>query len=104
MAESIKFDYERMTASVANIQKIAENYGTAANTFKSSFETSISGWSGDSKDKMANFVNETVMNYLNSIQNSVNGLATLLQSNITSMQGADKELADNIDKAIASVG
>lgn len=104
MAESIKFDYERMTTSVANIQKIAESYSTAANTFKSSFETAISGWSGDSKDKMATFVNETVMNYLTNIQKSVNGLSELLQNNINNMQEADKQLSDSIAKAIGSVG
>jgi WXG100 family type VII secretion target len=100
MANAIEFDYEKMSATVTNIQTIAEEYRTASEKFQQSFTDAIATWEGDSKDKMVQLVDESVMKYLNSLETAVNGLATLLNENAEQMKQADASIAESISNMI----
>lgn len=96
MSSSIVFDYDKMTDAVSKIRNIAGQYQSAASTFHDGFDEAITSWEGDSKDKLKQLLEGNIMNYLNSIQKAVDGLATLLQNNAKQMQDADKGIADSI--------
>ena len=102
MAEAIVFDYEKMSSTVANIKTVAGEYKTAAVRFQNDFQSAIEGWEGESKNKMISLVNDNIMTYLNNLENAVNGLATLLESNANEMKKADDSIAESINKLISS--
>ena len=88
----IVFKYDEMNAAVTQIKDLASQYKSAAGTFESDFLSAIGSWEGDSKDKMSSlkeYMDTTVPKLLES-------LANLLQSNISQMQKADQQIAENI--------
>jgi uncharacterized protein YukE len=101
MANAIEFDYEKMSTAESSIRNIAGEYKTAATTFQSAFEEAIASWEGDSKNKLLELVQTNVMQYLNSLETAVNGLATLLKENATEMQTVDSELSESISNMIS---
>jgi WXG100 family type VII secretion target len=100
MANAIEFDYEEMSKAVTSIQTIAGEYKAASEKFQQDFTDAIVEWKGDSKDKMVQLVDESVMKYLNSLETAVNGLATLLNENAEQMKQADASIAESISKMI----
>ena len=97
MADTIKFDYSKMTAAAADIRAVAGQYANAAKTFQTDFATAIAGWEGDSKDKMQKFISGTVKEYTeNTVPQLLNALADLLDANAQQMKNADAQIAANI--------
>lgn len=100
MADRIVFDYDAMSASVANIKNIAAQYASAAQTLKSGIDSAISNWEGDSKNKFVQLFS-TVYTYTHQdIPQMVTGLAELLEGNAKAMSDTDSEIAKNIPDSI----
>ena len=97
MANAIVFKYAEMKAAAGEIKAIATQYKTAATSFETSFLAAISGWEGESKDKLQNFISGTVKTYTSdSIPKLLEALADLLLANATQMENADQQIAANI--------
>jgi len=97
----ITFKYEGMQQAVEEIQALAGRYGQEAATFESDFISAISSWEGDSHDKMVNFIQSPVHEYIaETIPQLLNSFAELLQENITQMQKADQQIAENIPASL----
>ena len=93
----IVFKYDEMNTAASQINDLASKYKSAADTFENDFLSAISGWEGDSKDKMSSFISTPVKEYMaTTVPKLLTSLADLLQSNISQMQKADQQLADNI--------
>ena len=96
MADII-FRYDKMEAAAAQIDDLAAQYKTAADTFNTNFNAAIVGWEGNSKDKMVKFVNGTVYEYTaTTVPQVLAALANLLRANSTQMSNADDQIAENI--------
>ena len=90
----IVFKYDEMNTAVT---QIASQYKSAADTFENDFLSAISSWEGDSKDKMSSFISTPVKEYMaTTVPKLLESLADLLQSNISQMQKADQQIAENI--------
>lgn len=97
----IVFRYEAMQSTVQQINDIAERYTSAANKLNNDFESAVSAWEGDSKDKLISFMGGPVLEYTgNKIPEMIKGLAELLQQNIKTMQEADQQIAENIPQSL----
>ena len=90
----IVFKYDEMNTAVTQIKDLASQYRSAAGTFESDFLSAIGSWEGDSKDKMSSFISGPVKEY--TVPKLLESLADLLQSNISQMQKADQQIAENI--------
>ena len=95
--EDIIFKYDEMNAEITQIKDLASQYKSAADTFENDFLSAISSWEGDSKDKMSSFISTPVKEYMaTTVPKLLESLADLLQSNISQMQKADQQIAENI--------
>lgn len=93
----IVFRYPEMRDAAAAIQDIATRYKTAATTFETDFTAAISGWEGESKDKMQKFISGTVKEYTyDTVPKLLEALAALLNANADQMENADRQIAENI--------
>ena len=93
----IVFKYDEMNTAVTQIKDLASQYRSAAGTFESDFLSAMGSWEGDSKDKMSSFISGPVKEYMNTtVPKLLESLADLLQSNISQMQKADQQIAENI--------
>jgi WXG100 family type VII secretion target len=93
----IVFRYPEMRAAAASIQGIAGRYKAAAAAFESDFTAAISGWEGESKDKMQAFISGSVKEYTHdTVPQLLEALASLLNSNADQMENADRQIAENI--------
>lgn len=93
----IVFKYDEMNTAVTQIKDLASQYKSAADTFENDFLSAISSWEGDSKDKMSSFISTPVKEYMaTTVPKLLESLADLLQSNISQMQKADQQIAENI--------
>lgn len=93
----IVFRYQEMTEAASAIQNIATRYKTAADTFETEFTSAISGWEGESKDKMQKFISGTVKEYTyDTVPKLLEALSTLLTANADQMKTADQQIAENI--------
>ena len=90
----IVFKYDEMNTAVTQIKDLASQYRSAAGTFESDFLSAIGSWEGDSKDKMSSFISGPVKEYMDTTVPKL--LDDLLQSNISQMQKADQQIAENI--------
>lgn len=98
----IVFKYDEMNAAVTQIKDLASQYKSAADTFESDFLSAVSGWEGDSKDKMSSFISGPVKEYMaTTVPKLLGALADLLQSNISQMQKADQQLAESIPTTLS---
>ena len=98
----IVFKYDEMNAAVTQIKDLASQYKSAADTFESDFLSAVSGWEGDSKDKMSSFISGPVKDYMaTTVPKLLGALADLLQSNISQMQKADQQLAESIPTTLS---
>ena len=101
MADKIVFDYPEMESASKNIENIANEYESAARTFRSSISNAITGWEGASKDKFAGLLDNSVYKYMEvSVPQLVQGLATMLKNNADGMKQADDEIAKNIPDSL----
>ena len=97
----IVFKYDEMNAAVTQIKDLASQYKSAADTFENDFLSAISSWEGDSKDKMSSFISTPVKEYMaTTVPKLLESLADLLQSNISQMQKADQQIAENIPSTL----
>lgn len=97
----IVFKYDEMNAAVTQITELGNQYKAAADTFESDFLSAISGWEGDSKDKMNSFISGPVKEYMaTTVPKILDSLAQLLKQNISQMQKADQEIAGNIPSTL----
>ena len=97
----IVFKYSEMTAAADQITEIAGKYKSAAETLETEFISAISGWEGDSHDKMQNFMSGAVKSYTaETIPDLLNSLAELLRENVAQMQKADQQVAESIPTAL----
>ncbi len=102
MASKIVFDYDRMNATVGEIQAIAEEFKSAATQLESDFQAATSGWEGDSKEKMNALISGAVMSYArDDISTLLNGLAELLKANADQMANADQQIAASIPQSLS---
>ena len=93
----IVFRYPEMRDAASAIQDIATRYKNAALTFETDFTAAISGWEGESKDKMQNFISGTVKEYTyDTVPKLLEALAALLNANADQMENADRQIAENI--------
>lgn len=93
----IVFKYTEMDAAANQIDELAGQYRTAAETFESDFLAAVGSWEGASKDKMGAFISGPVKEYMGTtVPKLLNSLAELLRANATQMQSADQQIADNI--------
>lgn len=93
----IVFKYPEMRKAVEDIAQLAEDYRKAANTFESDFNSAVSNWEGDSKDKLQQFIQGPVMEYMrDTVGSLVDGLSELLSQNADIMEKADQQIAENI--------
>lgn len=93
----IVFRYPEMRDAASAIQDIATRYKTAATTFETDFTAAISGWEGESKDKMQKFISGTVKEYTyDTVPKLLEALAALLNANADQMEKADRQIAENI--------
>ena len=89
----IVFKYDEMNTAVTQIKDLASQY----RSFESDFLSAIGSWEGDSKDKMSSFISGPVKEYMDTtVPKLLESLADLLQSNISQMQKADQQIAENI--------
>jgi hypothetical protein len=97
-----------MKTAAENIRNIATQYKTAADTFKTAFDSAIANWTGESKDAMVKFIGttdneDTVAGYMGkTVPQLLNGLASLLEANIQQFGETDKGIAENIPTSISS--
>ena len=97
----IVFKYDEMNTAVTQIKDLASQYKSAADTFENDFLSAISSWEGDSKDKMSSFISGPVKDYMaTTVPKLLESLADLLQSNISQMQKADQQIAENIPSTL----
>ena len=93
----IVFRYEEMRSAAAAMEDIAGRYKNAASTLESDFIAAISGWEGESKEKMQKFVSGSVMEYTrDTVPQLITSLAELLRTNADQMEQADRQIAENI--------
>ena len=89
----IVFKYDEMNTAVTQIKDLASQYRSAAGTFESDFLSAIGSWEG----KMSSFISGPVKEYMDTtVPKLLESLADLLQSNISQMQKADQQIAENI--------
>ena len=97
----IVFKYNEMEQAASQIDDLATQYKTAADTFENDFLSAISGWEGMSQEKMQAFISGPVKEYMGvTIPKLLNSLAELLRANSTQMQSADQQIADNIPTSL----
>ena len=100
-AEKIVYNYAEMQKVVDTINGIATSYKNAGDKFNTAFTDAVKGWEGQSKDRMMKLINGDVNTMLTKdIVSYIEGLATLLQENITQMQKADTQIANSIPETI----
>lgn len=93
----IVFRYPEMREAAAAIQDIANRYKSAAATFESDFLAAISGWEGESKEKMQQFITGSVKEYTyETVPKLLEALSSLLSANADQMENADRQIAENI--------
>ena len=97
MAERIVFNYVKMQQTATKIRDIATRYKAASDTLVQDFTTAISGWEGESHDRMLQFIHTGVQGYTNdTIPQLLEALASLLEANAKQMQSADHQIAESI--------
>lgn len=97
----IVFKYDQMTQAASNLDNLAQQYLTAANTFESDFLAAMGEWEGDSKDKMTTFISGPVKEYMaTTVPEMLKGLAELLRYNVTQMQNADTQISESIPQSL----
>ena len=97
----IVFRYPEMQTAANEIKQLATQYRTAASTFESDFISAISGWEGDSKDKMSAFISGPVKEYMEqTVPKLLDSLADLLDANAKQMKSADEQIAQNIPTSL----
>ncbi len=93
----IVFRYPEMRQAATDIRTLAGRYKATAANFETDFLSAISGWEGESKDKMQAFISGTVKEYTHeTVPKLLEALAQLLEMNADQMEGADHQLAENI--------
>lgn len=101
MADRIVFKYHEMNSIASKIDGYAKEYEDAAETFKSAMLVATTDWQGTSKDKFTTLLEGSVFTYMHeSVPQMVQGLASLLKNNATSMENVDTEIASNIPDSI----
>lgn len=97
----IVFKYTEMGQAVTDIDNLAKQYKSAADTFETDFLAAITNWEGASKDKMSTFISGPVKEYMGTtVPKLLNSLAELLKANVEQMQSADQQIADNIPTSL----
>lgn len=97
----IVFKYTEMAQAATDIDDLATQYKTAADTFESDFIAAVTSWEGASKDKMSAFISDPVKEYMGTtVPKLLNSLAELLRANADQMQSADQQIADNIPTSL----
>ena len=93
----IVFKYPEMREAAGAIQDIAARYKNAAATLETDFIAAISGWEGESKEKMQKFISGTVKEYTHeTVPKLLEALAAMLNANADQMESADRQIAENI--------
>ena len=93
----IVFKYPEMREAATAIQGIATRYKAAATALETDFLAAISGWEGESKEKLQKFVSGTVKEYTyETVPKLLEALASLLNANADQMENADRQIAENI--------
>lgn len=97
----IVFRYPEMETAANEIKGLAAQYKSAASTFESEFLSAVSGWEGDSKDKMSAFISGPVKEYMEqTVPKLLESLAELLDANAKQMKSADDQIAQNIPTSL----
>lgn len=97
----IVFRYPEMQTAANEIKELAGQYRSAASAFESEFLSSVSGWEGDSKDKMSAFISGPVKEYMEqTVPKLLESLADLLDANAKQMKSADEQIAQNIPTSL----
>ena len=96
-AQKIVYNYEQMATAVQQINAIAESYQQLARAFCQEMEQATTGWEGNSRIAMMNFINNSVFNYIgNTVPQLVQSFAQLLDQNAKQMGNADTQVAQSI--------
>ncbi len=97
----IVFKYAEMRKAVEEIKEIAQKYKTAATNLETNYLEATRGWSGESKNKMDQFISEAAMGYMrDTVPQLLEALAELLAANADQMESADRQIADNIPTSL----
>ena len=91
----IVFDYQKMETCVGTIRDIAKSYKSASETFQTAYTSAVKEWTGASKDKTKEFMEEQLPSLLT-------GLADLLAANIDNMGKTDTGMAEQIPENLSA--
>ena len=101
MANRIVFNYTEIANAVEAIRSISSRFVEASDSFQSAMKSATDGWEGVSKDKFETFITGPIKKHMGTdIPTLVNGIATLLESNATSMSEADSEVGKNMPDSL----
>ena len=96
-AQKIVYNYEEMATAVQKINEIAASYRTLAATFCKDMDEATTGWEGDSRVAMMNFIKGSVFDYIGkTVPQLVESFAQLLDQNAKQMGNADTQVAQSI--------
>ena len=98
MAANVIFDYQAIGNAANAIRTThADNYASAAATFKSAMETAIADWTGESKLRFVEMLTNVVYPHLDTaVPGIVTALADVLDGNGQSMADTDAAIAQQI--------
>lgn len=97
----IVFRYVEMRKAAEDIRNMATKYQQASGKFVNGFNDSIAAWEGDSQEKMKQFVNAPVQEYMGeTVPQLLNAFADLLDTNADQMEKADSQIAESIPTEI----
>lgn len=89
--------YQPVTQAIEAIGTSAKNYRTAGDSFVSAFNSAIAGMEGAAKDALETFFKNNIQPFVtDSLPSTVEGMQTLLQSNLDNFVEVDQQLANSI--------
>lgn len=97
MANTIVFDYHKMSNAVDALKTLAADYAKAATDLQTAYTTAIQGWTGASQEQMTAFMQKNFKEYtVDYVPSMITALMEVLQANIDQMGGTDAQIAQGI--------
>lgn len=89
--------HANVSQAVTEIGTSAKNYKTAGDAFVTAFNAAIAEMEGAAKDALAAFFKNNVQPFVtDSLPGAVEGMQSLLNSNLTSFTDVDQQIANSI--------
>ena len=101
MTDAITYRYAEMETAAGEIEGYAEQYKTAANTFRDEILNAVAPWEGEAKEKFVSFIETAVYEHIhNVIPQIVNATASQIRMGRENMERTDADLAANIPQSL----